>query len=70
VIFSYKKTAEVLLGRFRGTGERPSPIKDTRMFVMPGPYAKSDAVDVGLAELSELLQGHPSARATTAPSLR
>jgi double-stranded uracil-DNA glycosylase len=70
VIFSYKKTAEILLGRFSGTGERPSVIDGVRMFVMPGPYAKAEAVDVGLAELAELLDDQPSARATTAPSRR
>src|SRR5205823_3551820 len=55
VIFSYKKTAEILLGRFPGTGERPSPIEGVRMFVMPGPYAKAEAVKAGLAELSNLV---------------
>ena len=55
VIFSYKKTAEVLLGRFRGHGERPSPIEGMRMFVMPGPYEKADRVSAGLEQLRAVL---------------
>ena len=55
VIFSYKKTAEVLLGRFRGHGERPSPIEGMRMFVMPGPYEKADRVSAGLEQLRAFL---------------
>lgn len=70
VIFSYKKTAEVLLGRFSGTGERPSPIEGVRMFVMPSPYGKREEVEAGLAELSGLISDQRSAEATTAPSRR
>ena len=55
MIFTYKKTAEVLLGRFSGTGLRPSPIEGTDFFVMPGPYAKRQDATAGLAELKELL---------------
>jgi TDG/mug DNA glycosylase family protein len=55
VIFSYKKTAEVLLGSFAGHGERPSPIEGVRLFVMPSPYAAAGVVDPALRDLAAIL---------------
>lgn len=44
VVFTFKKTAELLLETFIGHGEQPSPIAGVRYFVMPGPYAPREEV--------------------------
>lgn len=56
VIFTYKKTAEVLLGPFRGSGLLPrqeAPPSDP--YVMPGPYARREEVRSKLRELRSYL---------------
>jgi hypothetical protein len=56
MIFTYTKTAQVLLGRFGGSGLLPT--QDTvpgDVFVMPGPYAAREDVEAKLDELRGLL---------------
>jgi TDG/mug DNA glycosylase family protein len=56
VIFTYKKTAEVLLGGFRGEGLLPAQdVLAGDAFVMPGPYAPRQRVEETLVELRALL---------------
>jgi TDG/mug DNA glycosylase family protein len=55
VLFTFKKTAEVLLGRFQGHGLLPATLGGAKVFVMPGPYAKSAEVAAGLSDLRGLL---------------
>ena len=55
VIFTYKKSAEILLGKFRGHGPQHSPIDAVQFFVMPGPYEKQERVAAALDELAEVL---------------
>jgi len=55
VIFTFKKTAEVLLGKFAGHGEKPSPVEGVRFFVMPGPYATTSVATSALVTLQDLL---------------
>lgn len=58
LIFTFKKTAEVLFGRFHGDGFRADlQFSGSRIFVMPGPYAKAEVVEERLEELRELLIG-------------
>jgi TDG/mug DNA glycosylase family protein len=58
LIFSFKKSAEALLGRFQGDGHLPDlRFADAPIFVMPGPYAKAEVVTGRLEELRELLAG-------------
>ncbi len=58
LIFTYKRTAEVLYGRFDGAGfisqrgERPA------RFVMPGPYAPRMVADELLGDLREYLSAN------------
>lgn len=51
LIFSFKKTAEVLLGKFPGNGFIGRQLADADVFVMPGPYAKANEVKARVAEL-------------------
>ena len=62
VIFTYKKTAEVLFGSFRGNGFLPGlRVAGTEVFVMPGPYERPAAVAPTLAELAlRLSAGGPA----------
>lgn len=54
VIFTFKKTAEVLFGRFYGTGFLPDVrLRGSKAFVMPGPYASAITVRETLNELRE-----------------
>jgi double-stranded uracil-DNA glycosylase len=56
VIFTYKRTAEVLFGGFRGVGLLPGQdLLPGKAFVMPGPYAPRDQVEETLAALRGLL---------------
>jgi TDG/mug DNA glycosylase family protein len=60
VIFTYKKTAEVLLGRFGGSGLLPA--RDALpgdLYVMPGPYARGNEVAAKLGELRDYLTRRP-----------
>lgn len=55
-IFTYKRTAEVLFGGFRGAGLLPGrDLLPGDAFVMPGPYAPRDQVEETLAALRGLL---------------
>ena len=56
VIFTYKRTAEVLFGAFRGVGLLPGQgLLPGDAFVMPGPYAPRDRVEATLDELRRLI---------------
>ena len=60
VIFTYKKTAEVLFGRFRGTGLLPAQdVVPGQAFVMPGPYAPREQEAAALRELHRHLDELP-----------
>ncbi len=55
VLFSYKRSAEVLCGRFRGHGRVPGlEVAGAPAFVMPGPMERRDRVAAALDELREL----------------
>jgi double-stranded uracil-DNA glycosylase len=57
LIFTFKKTATVLFGRFDGHGYRPElELAGAKVFVMPGPYEHSDRVTAALAELRGLIE--------------
>lgn len=58
-IFTFKKTAEVLIGKFDGHGEQPSAVEGVRFFVMPGPYEKREVVDRALGSLRDLTVDAP-----------
>lgn len=54
VIFTFKKTAEVLFGPIAGNGLIVGPrLGRAPIFVMPGPYAARAEVDQRLSELAE-----------------
>jgi double-stranded uracil-DNA glycosylase len=56
VIFTYKRTAEVLFGRFRGVGLLSAQaILPGDAFVMPGPYSPRQHVQETLEDLRGLL---------------
>lgn len=56
VIFTFKKTAEVMFGKFAGNGFIPGlQLGQTEVFVMPGPYERIDAVRATLAKLHDYL---------------
>jgi double-stranded uracil-DNA glycosylase len=56
LIFTFKKTATVLFGRFDGHGHRPEfELGGTKVFVMPGPYERTDRVAIALDELRGLI---------------
>jgi hypothetical protein len=55
VIFTFKKTAEVLFGPITGNGHiRDLDFGGRPIFVMPGPYAPGSQVERRLVELGEL----------------
>ncbi|MGH3005040.1 MAG: mismatch-specific DNA-glycosylase [Gaiellaceae bacterium] len=59
VIFTFKKTAEVLFGSIAGNGLiRDRDLAGAPIFVMPGPYAPGGEVERRLGELRELVD-HP-----------
>jgi len=54
VIFTFKKTAEVLFGPIAGSGLIAGhELGGAPIFVMPGPYARRPAVDQQLRELAK-----------------
>ena len=54
VIFTFKKTANVLFGDLTGNGFVPGlELVESDVFVMPGPYEKSDSVATTLKALAE-----------------
>jgi double-stranded uracil-DNA glycosylase len=55
IIFTFKKTAEVLLGSFSGAGLRPAALEGIDAFVMPGPYAPKTETAPLLAQLAQLI---------------
>jgi TDG/mug DNA glycosylase family protein len=56
VIFTYKKTADVLFGGFRGVGLLPGQrVFPGDAFVMPGPYAPRERAEDTLDELRAVL---------------
>ena len=56
VIFTFKKTAEVLFGPIAGNGLiRDRDLAGAPIFVMPGPYAPGGEVARRLGELRELV---------------
>jgi double-stranded uracil-DNA glycosylase len=59
VIFTFKKTAEVLFGPIAGNGLiRDRDLAGAPIFIMPGPYAPGGEVESRLEELRELVD-HP-----------
>lgn len=61
VIFTFKKTAEVLFGPITGNGLiRDRDVGGAPIFVMPGPYAPVGDVERRLGELRELVNHPPS----------
>ncbi len=63
LIFTYKRTAELLYGRFDGAGFITQPGERPARFVMPGPYAPRAVADELLTDLREYLQREPGADA-------
>lgn len=62
LIFTFKKTATALLGPFKGDGHRPElEFEGAQIFVMPGPYERTDRVADSLEQLRDLLAAgdHP-----------
>jgi len=53
IIFTFKKTATVLFGRFDGFGFIGRTLAGGEVFVMPGPYERADRRDQALAELGQ-----------------
>jgi hypothetical protein len=51
LIFSFKRTAEVLLGKVAGNGFVGRQLADADVFVMQGPYAKGGEVGARVVEL-------------------
>jgi TDG/mug DNA glycosylase family protein len=58
LIFSFKRTAEILFGKFAGNGFIGRRVAGAEVFVMPGPYAKGDEVRARLAELGQRVDIH------------
>lgn len=56
LIFTFKKTATALFGSFKGHGHRPElELGGAEVFVMPGPYERTDRVAAALEQLKGLL---------------
>lgn len=56
LIFTFKKAATILLGRFKGHGHRPDlEFEGAQIFVMPGPYERTDRVADSLEQLRTFL---------------
>lgn len=56
LIFTFKKPATSLFGQFKGHGHRPElELGGAEVFVMPGPYERTDRVAAALKELRSLL---------------
>jgi TDG/mug DNA glycosylase family protein len=55
VIFTFKKTAQILMGPFKGHGLLDQRLGSAVPFVMPGPYAARGEVDDGLRALATAL---------------
>ena len=59
LIFTYKRTAELLYGRFDGAGFISQADDRPARFVVPGPYAPRTVADGLLSELREYLEREP-----------
>lgn len=60
LIFTFKKSATALLGPFKGHGHRPElEFAGAQVFVMPGPYERTDRVAAALEQLRSLTAGDP-----------
>lgn len=57
IVFTFKKTATVLLGPFAGAGFVGRELAGSEVFVMPGPFERRDVVTEKLAELRERIGG-------------
>jgi TDG/mug DNA glycosylase family protein len=57
VFFTFKKTATVIFGPFAGSGFIDKTLAQGEVFVMPGPYERSDRVQPVLVELAAWWQG-------------
>jgi double-stranded uracil-DNA glycosylase len=56
VIFTFKKTADVLFGPFAGSGQiQGLDLGGAPVFVMPGPFRPRTDVEAGLSQLRALL---------------
>jgi len=54
LIFTFKKTAEILFGKFSGNGFMPNlRLAHTDVFVMPGPYESGATSKITLQHLAE-----------------
>jgi|GEM_PF-181191 len=70
LIFTFKKPATALLGPFKGHGHRPElDFEGAQIFVMPGPYERTDRVAAALDQLRALLAtgDPPNSTARVAP---
>jgi double-stranded uracil-DNA glycosylase len=57
LIFTYKKAATALLGSFEGHGHRPElEFAGAQIFVMPGPYERTEKVAAALEQLRGLIE--------------
>lgn len=57
LVFTFKKAATALLGPFEGHGHRPElDFAGIPIFVMPGPYERSDRVTSALSQLREMFE--------------
>lgn len=57
IVFTFKKTATVLLGPFAGAGFIGRDFAGSEVFVMPGPFERRDVVAQKLNELRERIGG-------------
>lgn len=55
VLFTFKKTATVLLGPFKGHGLLDRQVGSAPTFVMPGPYEATAKVERALADLRQVV---------------
>lgn len=59
IVFPFKRTAEALLGKFDGNGFLDDRrVIWARLFVMPGPYARTSEVEARLGDLRTWAQAH------------
>jgi TDG/mug DNA glycosylase family protein len=62
LVFTFKKTATTLLGPFKGHGHRPElEFEGAQIFVMPGPYERTNRVSSALGQLRDLIAVDQSA---------
>jgi TDG/mug DNA glycosylase family protein len=57
VIFTFKKTADVVLGSASGVGMLPVIFSEAHVFVMPSPYAKAEEARTHLTVLRDRISG-------------